>query len=85
VRAEVDAQVAELQRLQRTLERQQGTALPLAEERARVALASYQSGRADLGAVLGARKAAVEARLRAVDLQGQLLVQRARLSYLFAE
>jgi outer membrane protein TolC len=85
VRAEADAQVAELQRLERTLQRQQATALPLAEERARVTLASYQSGRADLGAVLAARRGVVEARLRAVDLQGRLTAQQARLSYLIAE
>jgi hypothetical protein len=50
-----------------------------------VTLASYQSGRADLGAVLAARKSAVEAQLRALDLQGQVLAQQARLSYLIAE
>lgn len=85
VRADVDAQMAELQRLQRALERQQGGALRLAEERAGVTLASYESGRADLGAVLGARKSAIEARMRTLDLQSQMLAQRARLSYLFAE
>lgn len=85
IRAEVDAQVAELQRLERVQQRQQSAALPLAQERAQVTLASYQSGRADLGVVLAARKNAVEARLRALDLQAQVVAQQARLAYLIAE
>ncbi|MCW7541444.1 TolC family protein [Aquabacterium sp. A7-Y] len=85
VRAEVDAQLAELQRLERTLQRQQGAALPLAQERAKVTLASYESGRTDLGAVLAARKSAAEAQLRGLDLQAQVMAQQARLAYLIAE
>lgn len=85
VRADVDAQVAELQRLERALQRQQGQTLPLAQERAQVTLASYQTGRADLGAVLAARKNAIEAQLRALDLQSQVFAQQARLSHLIAE
>lgn len=85
VRADVGAQVVELQRLERALQRQQGQTLPLAQERAQVTLASYQTGRADLGAVLAARKNAIEAQLRALDLQSQVFAQRARLSHLIAE
>ena len=85
VRADVDAQVTELQRLERALQRQQGQTLPLAQERAQVTLASYQTGRADLGAVLAARKNAIEAQLRALDLQSQVSAQQARLSHLIAE
>jgi cobalt-zinc-cadmium efflux system outer membrane protein len=85
LRAEVDAQVAELQRLERALQRQQTAALPLAQERSKVTLASYQSGRADLGAVLGARKSAAEAQLRSLDLQAQVMALQARLAYLIAE
>lgn len=85
VRAEVDALVAELQRTERVLQRQQTAALPLAKERVQVTLASYQAGRADLGAVLTARKSAAEVQLRALDLQAQVLTQQARLTYLIAE
>lgn len=85
LRADVNGQVAELQRLERALQRQQSAALPLAQERSRVTLASYQAGRADLGAVLTARKNAAEAQLRSLDLQAQVLSQRARLAYLIAE
>ena len=85
LRAEVDAQVAVLQRLERALQRQQNAALPLAQERAQVTLASYQGGRAELGAVLAARKSAAEAQLRRLDLQAQVMAAQARLAYLVAE
>ncbi len=85
IRADVDGQLAELQRLEHVQQRQRSVALPLAQERAQVTLASYQSGRADLGAVLAARKNAIEAQLRELDLQAQVLAQQARLAYLIAE
>lgn len=85
VRAELDAEVAELQRLERAWQRQQNQTVPLAQERAQVTLASYQAGRADLGAVLAARKNAIEAGLRALDLQSQVSALQARLSHLIAE
>lgn len=85
VRAEVDAQFAELQRLERTLQRQQELTLPLAKERAQLSLAGYQTGRADLGAVLAARKNAIETELRVLDLQSQVSAQQARLSHLIVE
>jgi outer membrane protein TolC len=85
LRAEIDGQVAELQRLERALQRQRAAALPLAADRVRLATASYQAGRADLGSVLAARKDAAQARLRAVDLEAQLMAQRARLAYLVLE
>ena len=85
IRAEIDAQVAELQRLERAAQRQQATALPLAQERASLTLASYQSGRSDVGAVLAARKSVAEAQLRSLDLQSQAMAQQARLAFLIAE
>ena len=85
VRAEVDAQIAELQRLERTLQRQQELTLPLAKERAQLSLAGYQTGRADLGAELAARKNAIETELRVLDLQSQVSAQQARLSHLIVE
>lgn len=85
LRSEVEAQAAELHRLERALQRQNAAALPLAADRVRLATASYQGGRADLGAVLAARKEAAQARLRAIDLEAQLMVQRAQLSYLILE
>ena len=62
---EIDAQLAELQALDAQLARLQRQALPLTAERVALALAGYEAGRGDLGAVLLARREAVETRLRA--------------------
>jgi cobalt-zinc-cadmium efflux system outer membrane protein len=54
-------------------------------ERVQLTLASYEGGRADLASVLSARRDAAEARFRSLDLEAQLMGQRARLAYLIAE
>ena len=48
-------------------------------------MASYQAGRGDLASVLGARREAVETRLRAIDLDAQRSALRIRLNTLIAE
>ena len=84
-REEIDAQLAELQALDAQHQRLQSSGLPLAAQRVALALASYQAGRSELGAVLMARRDAVEARLRLIDLQAQRMALRVRLGHLFAE
>jgi hypothetical protein len=61
------------------------TALPLAEERVRLLMASYGAGRTDLGAVLAARRDRAETQLKTVEREAELAELRARLAYLFAE
>jgi outer membrane protein TolC len=85
VQVDLRQQISELQRLERALERQKTSVLPLAAERVQLSLASYEGGRADLSSVLAARKEAAEAGWRSVDLEAQLMSQRARLVYLIAE
>lgn len=85
LRADLQNQLAELQRLERAFDRQTASALPLAAERVQLSLAGYEAGRADLASVLAARKDAAEAQFRALDLEAQLMGQRARLAYLIAE
>lgn len=85
INAEVRSQVIELQRLESALVRQRTAAISLAAERVKLTLISYEAGRADLGAVLAARKDAAEVQLRALDLEAQLMAQRARLAYLVSE
>jgi outer membrane protein TolC len=100
-REEVEAQLAELRALDaqqsrlanagqlRALDAQQSrlanAGQPLAAERVALALASYQAGRADLGAVLAARREAVDTRLRLIDLDAQRAALRVRLTSLIAE
>jgi outer membrane protein, heavy metal efflux system len=83
--AEVDAMLADAAALEAQLARLQGTGLALSEERVRLATASYQAGRGDLGAVLAARTQAVDVRLRAIELEAQHDAVRVRLTTLIAE
>jgi outer membrane protein TolC len=82
---EIDAQLADLKALDAQHARLQRQALALNTERVALALASYQAGRGDLGAVLVARREAVETRLRLIDLDAQRAALRVRLNNLIAE
>lgn len=84
-REEVEAQLAELQALDAQRTRLAEAGQPLASERVALALASYQAGRGDVGAVLAARRDAVEARLRLIELDAQRAALRLRLNTLIAE
>lgn len=82
---EIEGMLAEHTALARQLARANEAAVPTADERVRLTLASYEAGRTDLGAVLAARRDAAEARLRAIDLEAQQHAVRARLATLSAE
>jgi cobalt-zinc-cadmium efflux system outer membrane protein len=82
---ELESMLAELTALDAQHERLAGAGLTLAAERVSLVSASYQSGRADLGAVLMARAQALETRMRAIDLEGQRAALRVRLASLMAE
>jgi outer membrane protein TolC len=82
---EIDAQLAELKALDTQHARLERQALALNRERVALALASYEAGRGDLGAVLVARREAVETRLRLIDLDAQRAALRVRLNTLIAE
>ncbi|HZP86594.1 MAG TPA: TolC family protein [Burkholderiales bacterium] len=84
-RAELEGWLAEQEELERKLARVRDAALPLADERVRLTLASYQSGRAGLDAVLAARRERAETRLREIQAEGALDALRARLTWLTGE
>ena len=84
-REEIEAQLAELQALDAQRVRLDGIGQALAAERVVLALASYQSGRGNLGDVLVARREAAETQLRLLDLDAQRLALRVRLNTLIAE
>ena len=82
---DIEAQLAQQVEMTRRLSRLRDTALPLAEERVRLTLASYQAGRTDLGSVLAARRDRVEMQLDVIQTEGQLAALHAQLAYLFTE
>ncbi|MDH0729194.1 TolC family protein [Pseudomonas sichuanensis] len=83
--AQLEADLAEYQRLQRAVARSRQTLLPLAEDQVRLTLADYRAGKGALSEVLAARRQRVEARLQDIDLQGQLAATAARLHFIYGE
>lgn len=79
------ADLAESVRLERAIERQQTTALPLAQEKLALQTASYRAGRADLTLLLAARRELVDARLKAIDLASQHALLASRLHFTYGE
>jgi outer membrane protein, heavy metal efflux system len=84
-REEVEGQLAELAALDAQHARLQSSGQPLAAERVALALASYQAGRGDLQSVLAARRDALEAGVRLIDLELQRAALRVRLTTLILE
>ena len=65
--------------------RYQTLLLPLARERSRAALAAYEGGKADLSAVVDARKGEIDTRLAALQAQNELAKAWAQLNFLYPE
>jgi outer membrane protein, heavy metal efflux system len=76
---------AEHLRLEHALARLEQTFLPLAEEKVRLAMADYRSGRGELGAVIAARAELIETRLRGIDLARDKALAKARLHFPFGD
>ena len=83
--AQLEADLADYQRLQRAVARSRETLLPLAEQRVRLSLADYRAGKSPLDQVISARRQRVETQLQAIDLQGQLAATAARLHFVYGE
>ncbi|MDZ5455712.1 MULTISPECIES: TolC family protein [Azohydromonas] len=82
---EVEMQLAELQALDAQAQRLRTDGQRLAAERVSLVTTAYQAGRSDLGAVLAARAAALEQRLRTLSLDAERVDLRVRLNTLTAE
>lgn len=80
---ELTDQLAEYQRLERTLERSERTLVPLAEEKVELAMADYRAGKGELAAVIRAREQLIAARLRHIDLARDRSLSNARLYFAF--
>jgi outer membrane protein TolC len=82
---ELENQIAEHERLQRAVERQQSNFIPLAREKVELTLAAYGAGNAELNAVLAARRELIDARLKGIELESQEAQIEARLHYAYGE
>jgi outer membrane protein TolC len=82
---QLETDLADYQRLDRAVTRSQSTQVPLAEEKVNLALAGYRAGNTELASVIAARRELVQARLRALDLQGLKALAAARLYFTYGE
>ena len=80
--AEIQAMFLDWETGKSRLERHRSALVPLADERVRTTLAAYEGGRSDLGAVLEARRSAVEAQLAAINAELELARAWAQLAFL---
>ncbi|PWB59111.1 MAG: hypothetical protein C3F16_12755 [Betaproteobacteria bacterium] len=83
--SEVRAALADYDIARQRVERNEKDIVPLAEERAKATLAAYEGGRADLSAVLEARRMLLEARLMALNVRAEAARAWAGLAYLVDE
>lgn len=71
--------------LDRAVRRQHETLLPLAREKVELALTAYRASQTDLATVIAARSEWIDARLKAIELEGQRALVAARLHYAYGE
>lgn len=77
--------LAEYRQLDRAALRQRERLMPLAQEKVELALAAYRNNQTELAAVIAARSEWIDARLKAIDLEGQRALTAARLHYAYEE
>ncbi|BAU75798.1 TolC family protein [Metapseudomonas furukawaii] len=82
---QLEADLADYQRLDRAVARSQSTLVPLAEEKVALALAGYRAGNTELASVIAARRELVQARLKELDVQGLKALAAARLYFTYGE
>ncbi|MGE7955152.1 TolC family protein [Pseudomonas sp. NPDC089530] len=82
---QLETQLADFQRLDRAVRRNQQSLVPLAQEKVALSLASYRAGKGDLAAVVAARRELIEARLKQIDVEEQRALINARLYFAYGE
>lgn len=83
--AQVEADVAEYQRLSSAVKRQREVLIPLASEKASLALAAWRSGKGGLTDVVAARSDRIDMELAAIALEGERQQLAARMYYLYSK
>ena len=81
----LETDLAEYEQLERSLQRQKETLLPLAQKKVDLALAAYSAGKLELITVIAARRDLIDLSLRTIDLAGQQTQTAARLHFAYGE
>ena len=82
---QLEDQLADYERLNRAVRRNQESLLPLAREKVELSMASYRAGKGDLTSVVAARRELIEARLKQIDVEEQRALTSARLYFAYGE
>ena len=82
---QLESELADYERLNRAVRRNQESLLPLAKEKVELTMASYRAGKGDLNAVVAARRELIEARLKQVEVEEQRALTSARLYFAYGE
>lgn len=82
---ELEDDLANYQRLDRAVQRNQESLVPLADEKVALSLASYRAGKGDLMSVVSARREQVQARFKQIDAIEQRALVGAQLYYAYGE
>ncbi|MHC8338733.1 TolC family protein [Pseudomonas sp. HLT2-19-2] len=82
---QLENELADYERLNRAVRRNQESLLPLAKEKVELSMASYRVGKGDLNAVVAARRELIEARLKQIDVEEQRALTSARLYFAYGE
>lgn len=80
---ELEADLAEYEVVSRQLARLHDTRLTLAQQKADYAFSSYRGGKADLTAVLSARRELIDTRLKQIELESKRAIAAAKLYYFY--
>jgi outer membrane protein, heavy metal efflux system len=80
---ELDAELAEYEMTARQLARLREAHLPLARQKVAYQFASYRAGKADLTAVLNARRELIDERLKDIELDGKRAATVAKLYFFY--
>ena len=82
---QLESELADYERLNRAVQRNRQSLLPLAREKVELSMASYRAGKGDLNAVVAARRELIEARLKQIDVEEQRALTSARLYFAYEE
>jgi len=82
---QLEADLADYERLNRAVRRSQESLVPLAKEKVGLSMASYRAGKGDLAPVIAARRELIEARLKQIDVEEQRALTNARLYFNYGE
>jgi len=83
--AMLESALAEHQRLTDTLNRTHKVLLPLAKEKVELTLSAWRNNKAELSALIAARKERIDTELKAIQLEGERQQLAARLHYTYSQ